>query len=206
MHTSSWACILLMQRKEDSMFLQNSCVELFYTELLVCMSARMLAARSTCFKIMHKGMWNAHLFARDEVQLHTLLQHCSMIWIWPVMPIAQYWYWSSITVSVISISAVHTIPMIVWWTHSRIALAWGFLTLVGLWRLWCQIYYIGSWRGVWIHLIIICWQCGYLHNQVLFLVDERLYLTDDLSKYYASLGLSSCPRLHLCLFWYTGHN
>jgi hypothetical protein len=167
----------VMQGKEDSMFLQHSCVELFYTELLVCMSVRMLAARSTSFKIMYKdkGMWNAHPFAWDEVLLHTLLQHCSMIWIWPVIPIAQYWYWSCTTVSAISISAVRTIPMIVWWTHSRISLTWGFLTLVGLRRFWCRIYYIGSWRGVWIHLII-CWKCGYLHNQVLFLVDERLYL------------------------------
>ncbi len=69
-----------------------------------------------------------------------------------------------------------------WCTLSSIAFAWGFLTLVGLCLMPYESHRASNWSlNSFLLSWIMCWQQGYLLNQVL--LTKVLIMLEDLSKY-----------------------
>jgi len=91
----------------------------------------------------------------------------------------------------ISISAVHSICPITWWTRSNIAFACGFLTVVGLRLIPYESHRCSKCNLNSLPLLYIKYlQCRYLHNQVLF---TRRAMHSELLSNISSFLSNSLP-------------
>ncbi len=95
----------------------------------------------------------------------------------------------------ISISAVRSICLMTWCTHSNVAFAWGFLTMVGLCFIPYDLHRYLKCSFNSLPLLYIMWQHHvYLHNQVLFnnVAMWSEFLSKILSAVSSSLLLTVC--------------